>query len=424
MNSEPLGLYLHIPFCERKCPYCDFNTYAGLESLYHDTVDALCIEMDRWGEQFADREITTVFLGGGTPTVLDSQLLDRIFAQVHDSFSISADAEITCEADPGTVDRAKFSTLRALGVNRLSMGVQSFQADELSFLGRIHTADDVLKAWDAARNADFDNINLDFIFGLPEQKTERWRQTLDRALALNPEHLSLYSLIVEENTPLHHWVESGAVASPDDDLAALHYEIAMGCLGAAGYEQYEVSNWARTRRTTEGRAEDATGAGMSSEGSDKELVPSLACRHNLIYWRNQEYLGVGPGAHSHLWIPSADEQLTEKRWGNNRPVAGYVRRIRGGEPVEAFSEQISSDLSMGETMMLGLRLLKEGVALSDFQHRYAVSLRDVYSDQLDELMAWGLLKNTGERIRLTERGLMVGNQVFLRFLPEPAESSG
>ena len=145
MNSEPLGLYLHIPFCERKCPYCDFNTYAGLESLYHDTVDALCIEMERWGEQLADREITTVFLGGGTPTVLDAQLLDRIFAQVHDSFSISADAEITCEANPGTVDRAKFSTLRALGVNRLSMGVQSFQADELSFLGRIHTVDDVLQ---------------------------------------------------------------------------------------------------------------------------------------------------------------------------------------------------------------------------------------------------------------------------------------
>ncbi len=421
MNSEPLGLYLHIPFCERKCPYCDFNTYAGLESLYQETVDALCIEMERWSERLADRKITTVFVGGGTPTVLDAQLLERLFAQLHDSFSISADAEITCEANPGTVDRAKFSTLRALGVNRLSMGVQSFQADELNFLGRIHTVDDVLQAWDAARSADFDNISLDFIFGLPEQKTDRWRQTLDRALDLKPEHLSLYSLIVEENTPLHHWVESGAVSSPDDDLAALHYEIAMECLGDAGYEQYEVSNWARSGPALPDGTE---GAEISPESSGKELVPGLACRHNLIYWRNQEYLGIGPGAHSHLWIPTVDGQMIEKRWGNHRPVAGYVRRMRGGEPVEAFSEQISSELSMGETLMLGLRLLNEGVALSDFRHRYDVGLRETYSDQVDELVAWGLLKNTGERIRLTERGLMVGNQVFLRFLPEPAEQSG
>jgi oxygen-independent coproporphyrinogen-3 oxidase len=187
--------------------------------------------MAGWGERLADRQVTTIFLGGGTPTVLDAHLLDRIFVQVHHIFDIAADAEITCEANPGTVDRDKFSTLRALGVNRLSMGVQSFQPDELSFLGRIHSVDDVFQAWDAARHAGFDNINLDFIFGLPEQKTEAWRQTLDQALSMQPEHLSLYSLIVEENTPLHHWVESGSVAAPDDDLAALHYEIAMDSLG-------------------------------------------------------------------------------------------------------------------------------------------------------------------------------------------------
>ena len=150
-NRQPLGLYIHIPFCERKCPYCDFNTYAGLDSLFDDTVDALCIEMERWQERLSGRQVTTIFLGGGTPTVLDARLLDRIFAQVHRSFDIAADAEITSEANPGTVDRAKFSTLRALGVNRLSMGVQSFQPEELRFLGRIHSVDDVMRAWDAAR---------------------------------------------------------------------------------------------------------------------------------------------------------------------------------------------------------------------------------------------------------------------------------
>jgi oxygen-independent coproporphyrinogen-3 oxidase len=427
LNNDPLGLYIHIPFCERKCPYCDFNTYAGLDSLYEDTVDALCAEMQRWGERLVDRQVTTIFLGGGTPTVLDAHLLDRIFAQVHRTFDIAVDAEITCEANPGTVDRSKFSTLRALGVNRLSMGVQSFQPDELSFLGRIHSVDDVLQAWDAARSADFDNVNLDFIFGLPDQKTGAWRQTLDQALSMQPEHLSLYSLIVEENTPLHNWVESGSVAAPDDDLAALHYEIAMECLDASGYEQYEVSNWVRPKRIVphgrERKAPDGRKRANGTEASAEELMPTLACRHNLIYWRNQEYLGVGPGAHSHLQILTEDGQQVEKRWGNRRPVAGYVNRIRSGESVEAFSETISLNLSMGETMMLGLRLLKEGVSGSDFRYRYGVGLEETYAHQLDELMNWRLLEKTGERVRLTKRGLMVGNQVFLRFLPESAEDT-
>ena len=330
-----MGLYIHIPFCERKCPYCDFNTYAGLNSLFDDTVDALCMEMERWAERLSHRQVTTIFLGGGTPTVLDVRLLDRIFAQIHRSFDVAVDAEITSEANPGTVDRAKFSALRALGVNRLSMGVQSFQADELRFLGRIHSVDDVMRAWEKARDAGFDNINLDFIFGLPGQSMESWQSTLDQALSMAPEHLSLYSLIVEENTPLHHWVEIGQVAAPDDDEAAAHYETAMECLGAAGYQQYEVSNWARTQRSASGHRLDAE-AGSA-------LMPDLACRHNLIYWRNQEYLGIGPGAHSHLRQATLDRQMTgelwsERRWGNRKPVAGYVNRIRSGKPVEAFAE--------------------------------------------------------------------------------------
>lgn len=416
---QPLGLYIHIPFCERKCPYCDFNTYAGLNSLFDDTVDALCMEMERWAERLSHRQVTTIFLGGGTPTVLDARLLNRIFAQIHRSFDVAVDAEITSEANPGTVDRAKFSALRALGVNRLSMGVQSFQADELRFLGRIHSVDDVMRAWGKARDAGFDNINLDFIFGLPGQSTASWQSTLDQALSLAPEHLSLYSLIVEENTPLHHWVEIGQVAAPDDDEAAAHYEMAMECLGAGGYQQYEVSNWARTQQSaSRHRLDTETGSA---------LMPDLACRHNLIYWRNQEYLGIGPGAHSHLRQSTLNRQMTgelwsERRWGNRKPVAGYVNRIRSGKPVEAFAEIIEAELSMGETMMLGLRLLDEGVSRSDFQDRYCVELDQVFGHQLDQLTSWGLLENLGDRIRLTKRGLMVGNQVFLRFLPETDDS--
>ncbi|RME57127.1 MAG: radical SAM family heme chaperone HemW, partial [Caldilineae bacterium] len=269
----PLGLYIHIPFCIQKCPYCDFNTYAKLEHLHQAFVDALCREMAQWAERLPTRRIATVFVGGGTPTVLSPGQLIQILDTVRELFRLEPGHEITCEANPGAVDREKFAVLRSLGVNRLSMGVQSFQPEELAFLGRAHSVEDVYAAYTAARAAGFDNINLDFIFGLPEQPPENWAATLEEALALAPEHLSLYSLIVEPNTPLHHWVEGGRVPSPDEDEAAAHYEWAMERLGRAGYVHYEVSNWAR----------DEIGQGRT---------PHRACRHNLIYWRNGAYLGV------------------------------------------------------------------------------------------------------------------------------------
>ena len=177
-QEGPLGLYIHIPFCERKCPYCDFNTYAGLESQFDDLVDALCLEMEQWQEPLSGRHINTIFLGGGTPTILSPNALAKLFDALFTQFSVESNAEITCEANPGTVDREKFATLKSLGVNRLSMGVQSFQAEELAFLGRIHTVDDVFAAWAMARTVGFDNINLDFIFGLPEQDPATWRDTI------------------------------------------------------------------------------------------------------------------------------------------------------------------------------------------------------------------------------------------------------
>lgn len=397
-DSPHLGLYLHIPFCERKCPYCDFNTYAGMESLHQATVDALCTEMAQRAGLVAGRTITTVFVGGGTPTVLTPRQLQQLFEAMHRLFNVAESAEITCEANPGAVDREKFATLRSLGVNRLSMGVQSFRPDELQFLGRIHSVEDVHHAYDAARRVGFDNINLDFIFGLPEQDAAAWQETLDQALTLAPEHLSLYSLIVEPNTPLFHWVESGKVAEPDNDSAADFYEMAMAQLAEAGYIHYEVSNWAR--QTTPDNACSET--------------PHFACRHNLIYWRNQDYLGIGPGAHSHLRRQNDDE----KRWGNRKPVAGYSRRVASGEAIEEFIEKIPPRLAMAESMMVGLRLVREGVRHDRFMAQHGVAATDIFRTELDQLCADGLLTIDAERIRLTRRGLLMGNQVFLQFLPE------
>ena len=410
MNELPaLGLYIHIPFCERKCPYCDFNTYAGLESRFQDFVAALAGEMARWREPLRGRTVSTIFIGGGTPTVLEEAQLAQIFTAVDANFDLAEGCEITCEANPGTVDRAKFAALRRLGVNRLSMGVQSFQPQELAFLGRIHDVADVHRAYDAARAAGFDNINLDFIFGLPHQAVDGWESTLDQALQLAPEHLSLYSLIVEPNTPLYHWVQIGEVDAPDDDLAADLYELAMAKLADAGYLQYEVSNWAR--------------------GDGGAETPTYACRHNLIYWRNDDYLGVGPGAHSHLHTAPQDgsagkqrqssgRQWDERRWGNRKPVPGYIKRIRAGEPVEEFDEEIEPRLAMGETMMLGLRLLREGVARRRFAVRHGKAVDDVFGTELRQLAERNLLAWDEQRIRLTPEGLLLGNRVFAAFLPD------
>lgn len=451
MPAWQTGLYIHIPFCERKCPYCDFNTYAGLESLYDDTVDALCQELRLWGNALQAREIRTVFLGGGTPSALSLGQLEAIFNTLQQNYHLSKDCEITSEVNPGAVDREKFAGLKALGVSRLSMGVQSFQECELKFLGRIHDVQDVYKAYDSARGAGFDNINLDFIFGLPQQQDSTWRDSLRQAIALSPDHLSLYSLIVEPNTVLNHWVQTGQSSAPDEDEAARHYESAMELMAEAGYAHYEVSNWART--------------------------PDLACQHNLIYWRNDDYLGVGPGAHSHLRVDSASETIahslsdlndaqgipearqmnpqlshmlqevlvqqildseadekshvdasahsragsadsvhTELRWGNRKPVPGYIKRINAAEPTGEFTENPSLETAMGETMMLGLRLIEEGVPFARFKALHGADLRQSYADEIEMLTGQKLIQLDEERIRLTDSGLMVGNQVFHQFL--------
>lgn len=387
MTPTPLSLYLHIPFCARKCPYCDFNTYAGLQALFEPLSICLAQEIRTAGAARGRPPVHTIFLGGGTPTVLGAGQLARLLDACFQAFTVLPGAEITSEANPGTVDRGRFADLASLGVNRLSMGVQSFADDELAFLGRIHSAEEAEIAFAHARAAGFDNINLDFIFGLPLQQPAAWQATLQRAVALAPEHLSLYSLIVEEGTPLAEWVASSRVPALDEDLAADLYEMAQVSLAAAGYQQYEISNWAR----------------RSPAGG------SLQCRHNLTYWRNADYLGFGPGAVS---------GAQGRRWANLRSPAEYIRRSRTGEPLTDWQEQATPALAMGETMMVGLRLLDEGVSRAAFQARFGREVAEVYADILAELSAAGLIEITPACVRLTPAAVLIGNRVFARFLPD------
>lgn len=392
-----IALYLHIPFCAARCAYCDFNTFAGLEALYRPFAAALTTEIQRAGAARGRLRARTIFIGGGTPTVLPPDLLAHALAACREAFDVAPDAEITSEANPGTVDQARFSALREMGVNRLSMGVQSFDDAELRWLGRIHTAGEAEAAFRAARTAGFDNINLDFIFGLPGQMPQTWARTLDRAIALAPEHLSLYGLTLEHGTPLHDQVRRGLAPAPDDDLAAALYEQACEALAAAGYEQYEISNWAKT----------ADGRWPMADDNPPSAVRNAQCAHNLVYWRHEPYLGFGPGAHS---FDGA------RRWWNVKPVPEYIRRVAAGRSPERDGEAIDRRTAMGEFMMLGLRLVGEGVTDARFQERFGVGLDEAFGAEIAGLVGRGLLERLPDRVRLTRAGKPLGNQVFVEFL--------
>ena len=383
------GIYLHIPFCLRKCTYCDFASYPGLSHLHADYVAALDRELARRADRWAEVSFDTVYVGGGTPTVLAASQLVQLLEGLRSRLSMAPAPEITVEANPGTVNLDGLLTLRAAGVTRLSLGVQSLDDGELALLGRIHDAGGALAACELARRAGFDNLNLDLIYGLPGQPVIRWRETLERAIALAPEHLSLYGLTLEEGTPLARRVARGGLPAPDEDAAADMYELAESLLDAAGYVHYEISNWAR---------------GAPGEGPLD--IPALACRHNLKYWRNQRYLGLGAAAHSYDG---------RKRAANVAdPVQYLARALRGGDLCEQ-SEEMSREQEMGETMMLGLRLLA-GVIWDAFSQRFGVGLREVYGREVDELTELGLLEIDAQGLRLSPRGRLLGNRVFAAFL--------
>lgn len=406
------SLYLHIPFCQVRCAYCDFNTYASLEDLMPSYAQALANEVRLVGGA-CQETAHTVFLGGGTPSLLSLESHATLFAALREVFDLAPDCEITLEANPGTVSRAYLEGLRALGVNRLSFGVQSSHPHELRLLDRLHLFGDVVQAVSWARAAGFENINLDVIFGIPQQTLAMWQATLQRVMALGPEHISCYALSLEHGTPMRAWVYRGLLPMPDPDLAADMYEWASETLATYGFVQYEISNWARHQKD-EGR-------GMKDEVGLDELQPSafilppsFACRHNLQYWRNRPYLGFGAGAHGYA---------AGHRYSNVLSPAAYIDRMeQGGRRPFPFSPALSQATpvaqadAMGETMMMGLRLIQEGVSNADFQARFAITLEQRYGRELKRLCERGLIEWDGNRVRLTRSGRLLGNQVFREFV--------
>jgi oxygen-independent coproporphyrinogen-3 oxidase len=327
--------------------------------------------------------------------MLPLPLMERVLAAA-DRIVPLAGAEVTVEANPGTVLGGDYLRgLRGLGANRLSMGVQTLHDPTLRVLGRIHTADEASASFDDARRAGFDNINIDFIFGLPGQTVEQWRQSLDAIVAWGADHLSLYSLILEPDTPLYAQVTAGRVSVPDDDDAGAMYEAAIELLPGAGYTQYEISNWARAPLRESFR-----------ESRALPEIPTLSCHHNLAYWLNADYLAAGAGAHGHVF---------PRRYANVLGIDDYIRAVDAGElPVREQTPLAAADLR-AETMFMGLRL-NAGVSEAHFRDRCGISLDAAYGDVLRELVAQGLAERDAGGVRLSDRGRMLGNQVFARFV--------
>jgi oxygen-independent coproporphyrinogen-3 oxidase len=410
--TTPSHLYLHIPFCQRRCAYCDFNTYANMENRIEAYVQALCAEIGMLADLPHSRPALaatpeqassvlhsralrpTIFFGGGTPSMLTPDQFERVLRA--SSALVPLDqAEITIEANPGSMLGAGtdaldyLRALRALGINRLSLGVQSLHDPLLRVLGRTHTAAEAYQCFNTARRTGFDNINLDFIFGLPGQTLEQWQQTLDTVAAWGTEHFSLYSLILEESTPMYAQVTSGHVSLPDNDDTAAMYESAIEYLGAAGYTQYEISNWAR-----------------QTLAAPAPTPPAYACQHNLAYWLNSDYLAAGAGAHGHLF---------PQRYANICGIDAYIASVRAGQRPLAEQLDLTQRDLCAETMFMGLRL-HSGVAFAHFRARCGVDMHDVFDPLLCNLCAQGLLERTTTGVRLTPRGRMLGNQVFAHFV--------
>lgn len=395
VDDEPIqqllataSLYLHIPFCHTRCHYCDFNTYAGMLPLREPYVRALLTEIALAGKmaEHADgslRRVRTIFFGGGTPSLLSVTQISRLLDACRTHFAVDAGAEITLEANPGTLSHEQLVGLRAAGITRLSMGAQSFDAQLLNTLGRIHSPEEITQAVAYAREAGFDSINVDFMFGLPGQTMRHWQETLEKAIALHPEHLSLYSLIIEEGTPFYNWAHEGRITPGDEDLCADMYEYADDLLHAAGYENYEISNWAQ---------------------------PGHQSRHNLTYWRNLPYIGMGAGAYS---------SFGGKRFSDVRDPNDYIRILKTGripENVEE-TEQVGRAQAMSETAFLALRTA-QGLHLPTFEQRFGEPFTNFAGNRLQHVEKAGLLEHENGWLRLSKRGRLLGNEVFLRLLPD------
>ncbi|MFN2161843.1 MAG: radical SAM family heme chaperone HemW [Candidatus Promineifilaceae bacterium] len=387
----PLSIYLHIPFCRHRCSYCDFNTYTSLGDLQTEYVAALLKEirevagMARQVQQLRPAE--TLFFGGGTPSLLAAEQVRSLIDGVEAAFGFVPGREVTLEANPETVAGDYLAAIRQAGVNRLSFGMQSADAAELTLLGRTHGVDTVYEAVNKAQAAGFTNFNLDLIYGLPDQNMAGWERSLSTALEMKPPHLSLYCLTIEEGTPMYRWLRDGRIAIPDPDQAAEQYEAACRILDQAGYRHYEISNWA---------------------------LPGYECRHNLAYWRDHEFLGFGAGAHGKAF---------GQRYSLVRQPRVYIRRmstdLNTAYPLSsavAESHVLDRLEAMSDRVITQLRLLQEGLDLMAFKEQFGQTIDEAFDRLPGQLETWGLLRREDGRLLLTDRGRFISNQVFYRFV--------
>lgn len=371
-----IGLYIHIPFCRSKCLYCDFNSYECREHDAAAYIEALIAELSAYRGKY-NFIYKTIFIGGGTPTVINCFLIGSLMEKL--APYIEEGAEISMESNPGTVTLESLEYYRSLGINRLSIGLQAWQQVLLKRLGRIHSLEDFLSACGNARKAGFENINVDLMFALPGQTPDMWRETVEKVCDMGVEHVSCYSLKLEEGTRLFEMYGEGRVQLPDEDTDRDMYKAAIDILEHNGYHQYEISNFARS---------------------------GMECRHNLVYWRNEEYLGVGAGSHS---------KLDGRRFWNFKDIDTYISMLQQGKlPLEG-QEELSKDTDMWETIFLALRL-NEGLDLQAFESKYEVDFRNRYGSALKKLSVYGLVYIEAGKLKLTDKGRDLSNSVFVEFM--------
>ncbi len=384
MADKSLELYVHIPFCVRKCEYCDFLSAPAGADTQQQYVRNLLLEIEQKGVRCTDYEVITIFFGGGTPSILKAGWIADILNAIHRDFKVRKDAEITIECNPGTLTFEKLSIYKSAGINRISVGLQSASDAELRELGRIHTYEDFLKSYDLIRKKGFSNVNIDLMAALPGQTLKSYEQTLRRVLALKPEHISAYSLIIEEGTPFYEKYEADELLRekgekpqmlPSEETERLMYERTKELLLAHGYERYEISNYARR---------------------------GYACRHNIGYWRRENYLGFGLGSAS---------LLENERFHNTTDLTDYL----GGDYLAYEQEKLDKKSQMEEFMFLGLRMT-DGISTECFRQTFGLTVELVYGPVLEQQIADQLLRKEDGRIFLTERGLDVSNYVMAQFL--------
>lgn len=371
--------YLHIPFCDHICFYCDFNKVFLEGQPVDEYVDMVIREMALMKERYPHEKIETFYIGGGTPTTLTAKQLEKLLIGVQTYFPLAPGAEFTVESNPESITFDKFKVMKDYGVNRISMGVQSFNDAILKKIGRVHKSEQVYECVDLARKAGFENISIDLIFRLPTQTSEDFSQTLKKALELDLPHYSIYSLILENKTIFYNLMRQGKLPLPSEDEEADMYTLAMDTMAQSGLEQYEISNYAK---------------------------PGFQSRHNLAYWRNENYFGFGAGAHGYLH---------GVRYNNHGPIQQYLEPLRKGESPILYQKELTRLNVIEEELMLGLRTMK-GVSRTEFQRKFSDPVEKYYAAEIDALVTSGLLMIEDNHLRLTRQGKFLGNEVFQAFL--------